>query len=79
MIGRLVSEGDAKNVSRQDAQFIYQEGETMRQRPGLTGTGPSDDPDEALCGGNSLPLGWIQLLKDVCHLGHLPVCDSFLL
>ena len=36
----------------------------MGQRPGLPRAGPGDDPDEALRCGNSLPLGWIQFLKD---------------
>lgn len=68
LVGCLVGEGDAQDVARQDAQLVHQVGEAVGQRPGLAGARPGDDPDEARCGGNSLPLGGIQALQDVCHV-----------
>lgn len=68
LVGRLVGEGDAQDVARQDAQLVHQVGEAVGQRPGLAGARPGDDPDEALGGGNSLPLGGIQALQDACHV-----------
>ena len=67
LVGGLVGEGDAQDVPRQDAQLVHQEGKSVGQRPGLPRAGPGDDPDEALSGSDSLPLGRIQVLKDVGH------------
>ena len=69
LVGRLVGKGDAENVARHNTQLVHQKGKTVRQGPGLSGTGPGDDTHKAFRGAHGFPLGRIQFL----HLQHTPI------
>ena len=79
LVGRLVGEGDAQDVPRQDAQLIDQVGEPVGQGPGLAGARPSDHPDKALGGGDRLTLGGIQFSQQIDHGSALQSEHPFLL
>lgn len=57
LVGRFIGKCDAQDIPWQDAQLVYQESKAMGQSPGLPRAGSGDDPDEALSGSDSLPLG----------------------
>lgn len=65
LIGRLVGEGDAQDVPRQDAQLTHQVSESVGQGPGLARARPGDHPDEALGGGDRLPLGLAEMQQQI--------------
>ena len=60
LICRLVGEGDAENVPRQDAQLVHQVSKAAGQGPGLAGACPGDDPDISLCGSNGPALSIVE-------------------
>lgn len=83
--GRLVGEGDAEDVSRQDARFLHQKSEAAGQRPGLTRASSGNDPEYSFCGGHRLPLGLIEPCQQIMHVyppppqaaAAVPVSHSF--
>ena len=72
---RLVGEGDAQDVARQDAQLVHQIGEAVGEGPGLAGARPGHHPDNPLGGGDSLPLGRVEPLEQISHGGASPFLE----
>ena len=68
LIGGLVGKGDAQDVAGQNAQLIHQVGKPPGEGPGFARPGAGDDPDEALRGGDGLPLGPVQVQQYLFHL-----------
>lgn len=51
IIGSNDIEGDAQDITRQDAKLVHQVGKAVGQRPSLAGARPGDDADKPLSGG----------------------------
>ena len=65
--GRLVGEGHAQDIPRQDTQLIDQERKPMGQGAGLAGARPGDHPNKAFGRRDRLPLRLIQPLQQILH------------
>ena len=65
-IGGFVGEGDAQDVARQNAQFIYQKGKTVGEGPGFSRAGPRDDTDITFRSTYRFPLGRVEFLHQIC-------------
>lgn len=64
-VGRLVGEGDAQDVPRQNPQLVHQEREAVGEGPGLAGACPSDNTHPSLGGDDGLPLRIIQFVQEI--------------
>ena len=64
---RLVGEGHAQDIPRQDTQLIDQERKPMGQGAGLAGARPGDHPNKAFGRRDRLPLRLIQPLQQILH------------
>ena len=73
LICGFVGEGDAEDISRQDAQLVHQKGKTMGERPCLAGAG-----SKSFGFGHSLALGSVEAGEQIGHRGVLPVEHLFL-
>ena len=78
LICGFVGEGNAEDISRQDAQLVHQKGKTMGERPCLAGAGSGNDTDKSFGFGHSLALGSVEAGEQIGHRGVLPVEHLFL-
>lgn len=54
LVGGLIREGYAENMAGQDAEFIHEICESVRERSGLTGACACDNADVAFGAGNGV-------------------------
>ena len=69
---RLIGEGDAENVSGQDAELIYKIGKAAGERAGLARAGARNHTDKALGRRDRLALRRVQSVQQILHEMHLP-------
>ncbi len=67
LVGRLVRERDAKDVSGQDADVVDKVSEPVGERSGLPGAGSRNDADEAFGRGDGFSLLLVEAFQEVDH------------